>query len=166
MARTLITNTPIPGPYLNPSAGQLMLNLVPADPVNGNCFEATDSDCLALYCRECTFVWNSTQTYNVGDLAQMEANEPTQHFKCLVQNTNVNPTTDSAGNWTTYYGETATLISTPDAFGRVGDVTNYLVYPGTIATYYFVQAGWQQTDGKIYFTCSSDRMLVAVARTP
>ena len=166
MARTLLTSIPLPGPYLIPSAGQLMLNLGPADPVNGNCFAASGSDCLAMYCRECTYVWNATQTFNVGDLVQMNSTEPTQHYSCSAQNTNVNPTTDTAGNWAVYEGETITIHSTPDAFGRLGDVVNYLVYPGTIATYFFALAGWQQPDGTIWLNCSSDRMLLAVCTTP
>ena len=167
MARTSITNNPIPGPYVSsPAAGQLMLNLVPADPANGNCFTATGSDCIALYCRECDFVWNATQAYTVGQYVQMAQAEPTQHYICAIANTGINPTTDTGGNWTVYEGETATLHSTADAFGRTGDIVNYLVYPGTIATYYFEEAGWVQSDGTIYFNCSSARMLVAVCQTP
>lgn len=176
MARTLITPVPMPGPYVYPAMGQLALQLVVCDSANGNYFPSSGKDVVTFYCQNAQYIWDSTTTYNPGDIVQLSFNSPNlfftnppQYFTCKARNTNVPPVADvqsGGANWSVYEGETFTIRSMPDPFNRSGDIGPYLVFPGTVAIYYLVSLGWMQADGNVYFDTSSDRMMAAICPIP
>jgi len=63
--------------------------------------------------------------------------------------------------------QTVTVVSTPDSFGRVGDIDAYSIpASGYAITQKFSEQGWAQDDGYIYFDASADTVEVAVIKQP
>lgn len=59
-----------------------------------------------------------------------------------------------------------TFSSVADAYNRTGDVTDSLAAGATGVYGPFPVAGFQQSDGKLYFQCAHAECLIVVARLP
>lgn len=58
---------------------------------------------------------------------------------------------------------TVTFTSVADDKKRTGDVTTYSIGAGDIAAFRFKDAGWKQSDGKIYIEAENAAVKFAVA---
>ena len=64
-------------------------------------------------------------------------------------------------------GNTLTVNSTLDPFGRLGDILNYTLDPGEHGMFGpFTLEGWRHVDGNLYFSVSSSLVGIAVIRLP
>lgn len=62
---------------------------------------------------------------------------------------------------------TVTITSTPDEYGRSGDITTYSIPAGEYHIFGpFKLPGWQQTDGKIYLEASNALVFFGVIALP
>lgn len=63
---------------------------------------------------------------------------------------------------------TVTVTSTADPYGRTGDITADSIAASAYAVYgpFGVDAGWQQTNGYLYFEASSTDIAFTVIRVP
>ena len=93
--------------------------------------------------------------WTAADAANKEQFAPSGNDLVLVWNTDaVNP-------------YTVTITSVKDEKNRTGDITAYSIGANEIACFGpFKQAGWQQTDGKIYMEASNAAVKYAVLALP
>jgi hypothetical protein len=62
---------------------------------------------------------------------------------------------------------TVTITSIADALGRTGDISAYSLAAGDFAVFWVgAQAGWQQTDGKVYLEANNAAVKFAIVRIP
>lgn len=161
MARTLISAHNLKTPYIvNP--GDLSIQPTPSDATNGNYIQYSGDSIYILIASPAPpdAVWNATQTFTVGQVVSWNAPNPISFFQCIQTNSGQQPDL-SPTYWSTYVGESFTLVSTPDAFGRLGDLT-YTVAMRTNAVVQIPSVGWIQSDSTVWVNPSSARLLTTV----
>lgn len=59
---------------------------------------------------------------------------------------------------------TVTLTSSPDDYGRSGDITTYQLDANDVGGMIVQQTGWKQSDGNLYFQASNAAVKFAIIR--